>query len=288
MAETETLSEKITVRLAQTDAEIDAAQDLRYKVFYEEYKATPTAEMAAKKRDFDKFDAHADHLVVVDERGGPKNQKIVGTYRLLDREVAEKHGQFYTSDEYNIDPILKSGATVLELGRSCVLPEFRTQPVLQLLWQGIADYVLEHNIEMLFGCASFPGTDPQALARPLSYLYHNHLAPADMRPVALPERYVRMDMIAKEDLNPREIIRELPPLIKGYLRIGSLIGDGAVIDEQFNTTDVCIMLHTDLVTKHYKKHYERKGNKSFVSSTAFPAEDDSESPESEDKKLSAI
>lgn len=285
MAETETLSENITVRLAQNDAEIDAAQDLRYKVFYEEYKATPTVEMAAKKRDFDKFDAHADHLVVVDERGGPKNPKIVGTYRLLDRAVAEKHGQFYTSDEYNIDPILKSGATVLELGRSCVLPEFRTRPVLQLLWQGIADYVLEHNIEMLFGCASFPGTDPQALARPLSYLYHYHLAPEDMRPVALPERYVRMDMIAKEELNPRAIIGELPPLIKGYLRIGSLIGDGAVIDEQFNTTDVCIMLHTDLVTKHYKKHYERKGNKSFVSSTAFPIEDESET---EDKKLSAI
>lgn len=283
MAETETLSENITVRLAQTDAEIDAAQDLRYKVFYEEYKATPTAEMAAKKRDFDKFDAHADHLVVVDERGGPKNPRIVGTYRLLDRAVAEKYGQFYTSGEYNIDPILKSGATVLELGRSCVMPEFRTQPVLQLLWQGIADYVLEHNIEMLFGCASFPGTDPKALARPLSYLYHNHLAPADMRPVALPERYVQMNMIAKEELNPREVIRELPPLIKGYLRIGSLIGDGAVIDEQFNTTDVCIMLHTDLVTKHYKKHYERKGNKTFASSSTFTTEDDSE-----DKKQSVI
>lgn len=283
MAETETLSENITVRLAQTDAEIDAAQDLRYKVFYEEYKATPTAEMAAKKRDFDKFDAHADHLIVVDERGGPKNQKIVGTYRLLDRAVAEKYGQFYTSGEYNIDPILKSGATVLELGRSCVMPEFRTQPVLQLLWQGIADYVLEHNIEMLFGCASFPGTDPKALARPLSYLYHNHLAPADMRPVALPERYVQMNMIAKEELNPREVIRELPPLIKGYLRIGSLIGDGAVIDEQFNTTDVCIMLHTDLVTKHYKKHYERKGNKTFARSSSFTVEDDAE-----DKKQSVI
>lgn len=285
MAETESLSENITVRLAQTDAEIDAAQDLRYKVFYEEYKATPTADMAAKKRDFDKFDADADHLIVVDERGGPKNPKIVGTYRLLDRKVAEKHGQFYTSDEYNIDPILKSGSTVLELGRSCVLPEFRTRPVLQLLWQGIADYVLEHDIEMLFGCASFPGTDPQALARPLSYLYHNHLAPADMRPVALPERYVRMDMIAKEDLDVRAIVGELPPLIKGYLRIGSLIGDGAVIDEQFNTTDVCIMLHTDLVTKHYKKHYERKGNKSFTSSATFGADDDSET---EDQKLSAV
>lgn len=264
MADTLLTADFVTVRLAQSDAEIEAAQELRYKVFYEEFGAAPTPDMARLKRDFDKYDAHADHLIVVDETHGPKNARIVGTYRLLDRAVAEKHGQFYTSGEYNIDPILKSGASVLELGRSCVLPEFRTRPVLQMLWQGIADYVLEHDIAMLFGCASFPGTDVKALARPLSYLYHYHLAPPELCPVALPDRYLPMNVIAKEDLNPKEILSELPPLIKGYLRIGSLIGDGAVIDEQFNTTDVCIMLHTRLVTNHYKKHYERKGNKSFT------------------------
>jgi putative hemolysin len=264
MTDTLLTADSVTVRLAQSDAEIEAAQELRYKVFYEEFGAAPTPDMARLKRDFDKYDAHADHLIVVDETRGPKNPRIVGTYRLLDRAVAEKHGQFYTSGEYNIDPILKSGASVLELGRSCVLPEFRTRPVLQMLWQGIADYVLEHDIEMLFGCASFPGTDVKALARPLSYLYHYHLAPPELCPVALPGRYLPMNVIAKEDLNPKEILSELPPLIKGYLRIGSLIGDGAVIDQQFNTTDVCIMLHTRLVTNHYKKHYERKGNKSFT------------------------
>lgn len=273
MADTALTADCITVRLAQTDAEIDAAQDLRYKVFYEEFGAAPTPEMARLKRDFDKYDAHADHLIVVDETRGPQNARIVGTYRLLDRAVAEKYGQFYTSSEYNIDPILKSGASVLELGRSCVLPEFRTRPVLQLLWQGIADYVLEHGIEMLFGCASFPGTDVKALAKPLSYLYHYHLAPPELCPVALPERYVPMNVIPKEELNPKEILSTLPPLIKGYLRIGSLIGDGAVVDEQFNTTDVCIMLHTNLVTNHYKKHYERKGNKTF-STTAFAIDDE--------------
>lgn len=281
MADTPLKADSVTVRLAQTDAEIDAAQDLRYKVFYEEYAATPTPEMARLKRDFDKYDSHAHHLIVVDESGGPKNQKIVGTYRLLNRAVAEKYGQFYTSGEYNIDPILNSGASVLELGRSCVLPDYRTRPVLQLLWQGIADYVLEHDIAMLFGCASFPGTDAEALARPLSYLYHYHLAPPEMRPVALPERYVPMNVIAKEDLNPKAIIAELPPLIKGYLRIGSLIGDGAVVDEQFNTTDVCIMLHTQLVTKHYKKHYERKGNKTFAETSFNPTGDDQKDADDE-------
>lgn len=269
MAETQPNTESISVRLAETSAEIEAAQVLRYKVFYEEQAAKPTAEMAKAKRDFDDFDPYADHLIVVDERDGKSN--IVGTYRLLNRDVAEKYGRFYTSGEYNIDSILNSGASVLELGRSCVLPQFRTRPVLQMLWQGIADYVLDHKIEMLFGCASFPGINPNVLARPLSYLHHFHQAPPDLCPKALPERYVSMNMLPKEDLNPREILSELPPLIKGYLRIGSLIGDGAVIDEQFNTTDICIMLHTSIVADHYKKHYERKGNKSFTSN-AFTAD----------------
>lgn len=260
----------ISIRLAKTAAEIDAAQELRYKVFYEEQAAKPSPEMAARKRDFDDFDPYADHLIVIDERAGQEH--IVGTYRMLSRDVAEKHGRFYTSGEYNINSILNSGARVLELGRSCVLPQFRTRPVLQMLWQGIADYVLEHEVEMLFGCASFPGTNPNILARQLSYLYHYHLAPAELCPKALPERFVSMNMIPKEELNPREILSELPPLIKGYLRIGSLIGDGAVIDEQFNTTDVCIILHTNIVADHYKKHYERKGNKSFTPST-FSTED---------------
>jgi putative hemolysin len=268
---TQPVTDSITVRLAQSSAEIEAAQKLRYTVFYEEYAAKPSVEMAAVKRDFDEYDPHADHLIVVDERDG--HSQIVGTYRLLSRPVAEKYGRFYTSGEYDINSILNSGASVLELGRSCVLPQYRTRPVLQMLWQGIADYVLEHKVEMLFGCASFPGTDPKALARPLSYLYHYHLAPPELCPKALPELYVSMNMIPKEDLNPKEILMELPPLIKGYLRIGSLIGDGAVVDHQFNTTDVCIILHTKIVADHYRKHYERKGNKTFTA-PAFITEDD--------------
>jgi putative hemolysin len=269
---TQPVTDSISVRLARSSAEIEAAQKLRYKVFYEEHAARPSEEMERLKLDFDEYDPHADHLVVVDERAGNKG-RIVGTYRLLSRAVAEKYGRFYTSGEYNISSILNSGASVLELGRSCVLPDYRTRPVLQMLWQGIADYVLEHRIEMLFGCASFQGTDPQALARPLSYLYHYHLAPPELCPVALPERYISMNMIPREDINPRAILNELPPLIKGYLRIGSLIGDGAVVDHQFGTTDVCIMLHTQIVANHYRKHYERKGNKTFTA-PSFMADDD--------------
>ena len=254
------------VRLASSPQEIEAAQKIRYQVFYEENNATPTEEIKRQKRDMDRYDDHADHLIVVDQ-SGPK-EKVVGTYRLLTREAARKSGQFYSSGEYDMSVLINSGSEILELGRSCVLPEFRSRPVLQLLWQGIADYVVEHNIDMLFGCGSMSGTDPQALALPLSYLYHYHLAPEGIRARALPERYVDMNMIAKDDIVPKAAFAELPPLIKGYLRTGATVGDGAVIDRDFNTTDVFIAMPTTLIEKRYRKHYERRIQKSIPGGAA--------------------
>lgn len=251
----------VKVRLAQNSDEIAAAQRLRYKVFYEEYAARPDETMRASRRDADAFDAITDHLIVIDEANSDPESRIVGTYRLLRREIAEKHGSFYTSSEFDITPLLQSDATLLELGRSCVLAEYRTRPVLQLLWQGITDYMLDHNIELMFGCASLQGTDLEALKRQLSYLYHHHLAPVELRPRALPERYVAMNILPAEELDPRRDFASLPPLIKGYLRLGAGIGDGAVIDEQFDTTDVCIVMPMREVSSRYRKHYERKVNR---------------------------
>lgn len=251
----------VKVRLAQTPQEIEAAQRLRYKVFYEEYSAVPDATTLANRRDSDPFDAVTDHLIVVDESSPDPEKQIVGTYRLLRREAAEKHGSFYTSGEYNIESLLRSDATLLELGRSCVLADYRTRPVLQLLWQGITDYMLDHNIDLMFGCASLHGTDIAALERQLSYLYHFHPAPEALRPFALPDRYVNMNLLPRESLDPRRDFASLPPLIKGYLRLGAGIGDGAVIDKQFHTTDVCIVLPMREVSSRYRKHYERKVNR---------------------------
>lgn len=251
--------DNIQVRLATNSAEIEAAQALRYKVFYEEYGAKPNEEMKKAKRDMDQYDAIMDHLIVEDmglpATDGP--DRIVGTYRLLRREEAEKHGQFYTSDEYDITPLLENEKDLLELGRSCVLPPYRTRPVLQKLWQGIAHYVADHNIGLMFGCASLHGTDIDALAHQLSYLYHYHLAPDDLCPRALDERFVDMNIIPKDELDAKATFISFPPLIKGYLRLGAHIGNGAVIDHQFNTTDVCIVLPTALVKEKYVKHYER-------------------------------
>ncbi len=260
--DTQTSTQKIIVRLAQNPAEIAAAQHLRYKVFYEEYAAIPSPEMSRQRRDFDLFDDITDHLIVIDESIADPLQKIVGTYRLLRREVAERHKtSFYTSHEYDIAPLLKSGATLLELGRSCVLAEYRTRPVLQLLWKGITDYMLDHNIGLMFGCASLPGTDIQALSLQLAYLYHYHLAPEKLRPRALKGRLIDMNLHPKEEINAKAVFSSLPPLIKGYLRLGADIGDGAVIDNQFNTTDICIVLRMEQVTARYRKFYARKVNR---------------------------
>lgn len=253
-----------TVRLAKNIQEIEEAQRLRYTVFYDEYGAKPDAKMKAEKRDFDEFDDITDHLIVLTFNKKTSEEKIVGTYRLLRQSVANKHGKsFYSGSEYDISKLLASQSNLLELGRSCVLPDFRTKPILNLLWQGIASYITENKIDILFGCASFQGTDITAIKEQLSYLHHFHSTDRNICPRALPERIVDMNIIEKDQINERRTFASLPPLIKGYLRLGATIGDGAVIDEQFNTVDVCIVVQTNLMTDRYRKYYERKIQKAM-------------------------
>ncbi|HET6183775.1 MAG TPA: GNAT family N-acyltransferase [Acetobacteraceae bacterium] len=246
------------VRLASSPAEQDAVQALRYRVFYREMGAVPTPEAAALGRDRDDFDAVADHLLVIDHALGAGPEGVVGTYRLIQREHAEKIGGFYSASEYDIAPIERFPGRILELGRSCVDAAYRNRAVMQLLWRGIAAYVFHHRIDLMFGCASLPGTNPDALALELTYLYDNHLAPPALRPRALPHRAVEMRRLRSADVDVRRALAQLPPLIKGYLRLGGFVGDGAVIDSQFNTTDVAIVVKTDLVTDKYYRHYERQ------------------------------
>ncbi|MDX2223102.1 MAG: GNAT family N-acyltransferase [Rhodospirillaceae bacterium] len=242
------------VKLAQASDEIAAAQALRYRVFYQEMGATPLPEIAAAARDFDPFDEVCEHLIVVDRDGG--TDRVVGTYRFMRREHARIAGGFYSAAEYDIAPLLRHPGAIMELGRSCVDADFRDRNTMQLLWRGIAEYVMAHRIDVMFGCGSLPGTDAGAHAAALSYLHHKHLAPAHLRPTALPERRAAVGLIAPEHLDAKRALAALPPLIKGYLRLGAFIGDGAVVDEQFNTTDVCIVVKTDLITGRYTRHYD--------------------------------
>jgi putative hemolysin len=260
----------LEVRLNRTPKDIDDAQDLRYQVFYEEMGAKPTAEMLSLKRDFDAHDAFCDHLLLIDHARKNKNP-VIGTYRLIRREAAEKCGGFYSSSEYDVSRLIAYPGEILELGRSCIHSEHRTGPVMQLLWRGLGLYIARHNVALMFGCASLPGTDPEALKVPLSYLYHHHLAPPALRATAVPERYVDMKMLPREAFDPNTAFEELkmdprsgsnslPPLIKGYIRVGGFVGDGAVVDEQFNTTDICIIVKTDLMTRRYQRHYNLGAN----------------------------
>jgi L-ornithine Nalpha-acyltransferase len=246
------------VRIADSAAEIDAVQALRYRVFYQEMGAKADIETATCHRDRDSYDAVADHLLVLDHAIGPGPEGVVGTYRLIQREAAARLGRFYSAGEYDITPIVNFPGRILELGRSCVDTAYRSRVAMQLLWRGIAAYVFHYQIDLMFGCASLHGTDPDVLAPDLTYLHYNHLAPPALRPRALPHRYVEMRRMPPDQIDPKRVQAQLPPLVKGYLRLGGFVGDGAVIDRQFNTTDVAVVVKTDLVTDKYYRHYERQ------------------------------
>lgn len=249
-----------TVRLATSAEDLDAAQALRYRVFYEEMAATPTPEMRERHRDFDSFDEICDHLLVIDEGKTNGAIGVVGTYRLLRRSVANRHRGFYTQQEYDVSALLQQPGEMVELGRSCVDPEYRSRGVMQMLWRGLAEYVQAHDIHLMFGCASFPGTEPETMGMQLSYLHHYHMAPQPLRPRALAHHYVSMGILPAAGIDAHAALADLPPLIKGYLRVGGFVGDGAVVDHQFNTTDVCVIVKTDQITAKYDRRYRRSPN----------------------------
>ena len=258
----------LEVRLATTAKEIRRAQKLRFKVFYQEMSAAPSRAALLSRRDVDDFDAVCDHLIVLDHDVKAKpfrapKPKVVGTYRLLRQEVADRHRGFYTTGEYDISPLLRAhpSSRFLELGRSCVLKPYRNKRTVELLWHGIWAYVLHHRIDVMIGCASLEGTDPGKLALPLSFLHHYAAAPTEWQARALPERYTAMDLLPKDAVDPKAALHVLPPLIKGYLRLGATFGAGAVIDRQFGTTDVLVILPVSAINPRYIDHFGPTANR---------------------------
>ncbi len=251
----------LEVRLATRADEVDQAQALRYQIFYKEMAANPSPEMQRLQRDFDRYDALWEHLLVIDHECGGT---VIGTYRLHRCGPETATSELYTNAEYDLAPILKQSGVLVELGRMCIDPRYRNGATAQLLWRGMAHYVFHHDVKLMFGCASLAGTDPEKLALPLSYLHHAHLAPPELRPRALEALRVPMDRLAPDSFSVRDALKAMPGLLKGYLRLGGFVGDGAVIDWQFGTTDVCMVVKTDLVSKRYRQHYEREAAKSAV------------------------
>lgn len=247
-----TSAPSFTVHLAQSEAELNAAKRLRYQVFVEELGGGGSLVNHEEKLEQDRFDPYFDHLLLTDQTC----DKVVGVYRVMRRAQAEAAGSFYSASEYDLEPLLTSGRTLLELGRSCLHADYRGGPALYHLWSGLAAYIAQHKIEVLFGVASFHGTDPRALAAPLSLLHHRHLAPEELRVRAQPAAFQPMDLIAEEQLDRRAAMLQVPSLIKAYLRLGGFVGQGAYIDHAFNTTDVCLLLDTAKMNQRQARIYQ--------------------------------
>lgn len=248
----------LEVRLARDAEEIEAAQKIRYRVFHEELGAQAQAAGLQDRRDADRFDDVCDHLLVVDTAlGGPEHDRIVGTYRLLRQEAAAAAGGFYSTAEFDLDALVARHTHLrfLELGRSCVLPQYRSKRTIELLWQGIWAYVNRYRIDVMTGCASFHGTTPAAHAEALSFLAHHARAEGEWAIAAVAGRYHTMDLMPAEAINARAALAAMPPLIKGYLRLGAKIGDGCVVDHDFGTTDVFIVLPVGAISARYINYY---------------------------------
>lgn len=246
------------ITLATTPEDLRAAQRLRYEVFVEELGGDGAMVDHEQRLERDEFDPYYDHLILIDtRRDRAALDHVVGVYRLLRSDQAEALGKYYSEGEYDLTPLKESGRKLLELGRSCVHAEYRGGTALLHLWNGLAKYVLKNEIDILFGVASFHGTDLKALAQPLSYLHQNHLAPEELRVRVQPEHFVSMDLLPEDQIDRKAAMLATPALIKGYLRLGGFVGEGAFVDHAFNTTDVFLLMDTEKMNDKSRAMYTR-------------------------------
>ncbi len=257
----------LKVRLAQSPKDIKAAQALRYRVFYKSMGAHPKFRQRLSRVDSDRYDSVCEHLLltttdkvkkVPKKSRLPNGETVIGCYRLLRRDVAERECGFYTQGEFDLTGFLNGigrDLNLLELGRSCVHPAHRSGKGISLMWKGLGVYVAQHNIDAMMGCASFAGTDPNSLAEPLSYLYHHHSGTGDWQVRAHADQFVEMNMLAADAIDEKAARRALPPVLRGYIRSGALVGTGAVIDHRFNTVDVFVLMPMQHMSQRYRRRY---------------------------------
>ncbi|MBD5391337.1 GNAT family N-acetyltransferase [bacterium] len=251
------------VRLARNRDERKQVRQLRYDVFVEEEGASATDEQKQLREEWDAYDAHADYLVVM--HAG----RVVGTYRIINRAAAEKMGGFYTETEFNLAKIKRTRGNIAEMSRACVAREYRENAlVMRMLWAGLGEYIVRHKISILFGVASWVGKNPVASAQAISYLYYNHLAPMNLRPTVITENFAegvnpklsRMNILPEVFVDRDMAVREMTPLIKGYLRLGARFGRGVFVDQPFNSYDVFVLIKTKDIEPAYQKHFLGREN----------------------------
>ena len=247
------VAENISVKIADSPEELNAAFRLRYDVFVRELGAQGRQFNHSEGIERDRFDEFSDHLIAIDNQ----TTEVVGVYRLLREEKAKEAGQFYSEDEYDLSVLKNSSRSLLELGRTCLRQDYRGGLVVHYLWQGISAYVEQHSVDVLFGVASFAGTDVNRLAESLSLLRHLYLAPSELRVCAKPAVFQSMELMDPSLIDRQSAIAQIPSLIKAYLRVGGRVGEGAFVDQTFNTTDVCCVLETNSLTASQRKRYAR-------------------------------
>lgn len=257
------------VRMTRTKEERRQVRALRYRVFVEEEGASATEEQKNLREEYDSYDRFAEYLGVFHEG------RVVGTYRIINRDAAEKMGGFYTETEFDISKIKKSGANIVEMSRACVAPEYRENAlVMRLLWAGLGEYIMRHKIGIVFGVASWTGTNPAESAQAISYLYYNHLSPLSLRATVestklapgVNPKLTRMNILPEVFVDANIARRQMTPLVKGYLRINATFGRGVFIDKPFNSYDVFVMLRTKDMDALYRKHF-------FGTNESFEGED---------------
>jgi L-ornithine Nalpha-acyltransferase len=245
------------LKVAKTSEEVIAAQKLRYKVFYEEMGANPTEEMRHLQQEIEAYDPYCDHLLVIDTDADPQDN-IVGTYRILTQDQADRSGMgFYTETEFDLSKLKSTNKKIMEVSRSCVLESYRSKMVINLLWRGIMAYVFHYGIDYLIGVASFQGTDVSEHNSTLAFLNQFYMADETILPKTLPQAYVPFPTTLTAENAVRQEFMKLPPLLKGYLRVGAKIGNGAFIDHQFNTIDVAIVVPMESFDQKYMNNFKR-------------------------------
>ena len=241
-----------TVKIAETNFEIKKAQHLRYKIFFKDKKAKNKPISNLFKRDFDFYDKVSDHIIIIDNNRN-NNDNVVGTYRLLRGNFAKIYKGFYTEQEFDISNLKKhfSNSNMLELGRSCVHTDYRSGIILKLLWQGISNYINNYKIKILFGCASFQGTDPKKFINEFNLLRKNFCLSDEFNVKSLQKNYFHFQILQNEKM----VFKNLPPLIKGYLRAGGMMSKDYFIDKKFNTIDFCVVVLIDQIVNRYKNKF---------------------------------
>ena len=246
------------VRLTNTEEERRQVRQLRYKVFCEEEGAMATKKQKDLHEEYDKYDTYAEYLAVF-HKG-----KIIGTYRIIDRNAAEKMGGFYSETEFDISKIKNSGKNIAEISRACIAKEYRDKKTpLRLLWMGLNEYIEKNKIDMLFGMVSWVGTNPLDSSEAISYLYYNHLSPSNLRatvdrnnlPKGIDKNLTKMTILPKDSVNFNVARKKMPSLLKGYLDLNATVGDGVFVDKQFNSHEIFMVLRTSDINPVYKKFF---------------------------------